>query len=181
VYVTWRAPAAFTAAEPAMDLAATLLGDDKIGRLHRRMVHDERIAQDVHALYYGEELGGTFQISATAKPGVGPERLIHEITEEVARLAAAPPTPAELERIQRTHEAGFLQDLESALRRAILIASYDVLAHDPAYLAKDVARYRAVTAPQIKEAVARHLTVNQRVVLTISPGKKAEEKPEDRR
>jgi len=178
VYLTWRGPAVYTADEPALDLAATLLGDDKVGRLHKRMVHDERIAQDVRAWSYGEELGGTFQITATAKPGVEPERLIGEITEEVARLAAAPPTATELEWIQRTHEAGFLHDLESTLQRAIQLASYDVLAHDPAYFAKDVARYRTVTAPQIKQAVAKYLTANQRVVLTINPGKKAEEKPQ---
>jgi zinc protease len=138
----------------------------------------EHIAQDVAAWFSGEELGGTFEIQATAKPGVDPEQLIREITEEVARLAAAPPSAAELERIQRTYEASFLQRLEPTLQRAIQLAFYDVVAHDPAYFARDVARHRAVTAPQIKDAVARYLGARQRVVLTISPGKKSEDKLE---
>jgi zinc protease len=174
VYLWWRAPAAFTAGEPALDLAAAILGDDKVGRLHKRLVYDERIAQDVSAGYDSEEIGSTFAIRATAKPGVDPERLIAEITEEIGRLAAEAPSAAELERVQRTYEASFLAGLESLLRRAIRLAEYDVVAHDPAYFARDVARYRAVTAPQIKDAVAKYLGAQQRVVLTISPGKKAE-------
>jgi zinc protease len=177
VYLTWRGPAGFTPGEPALRLAASLLGDDKVGRLYKRLVFDEHIAQDVAARFNGDELGGTFQIQATAKPGVDPEQLIREITEEVARLAAAPPTAVELERVQRTYEASFLQRLEPTLQRAIQLALYDVVAHDPAYFAKDVARHRAVTAPQIKDAVARYLGARQRVVLTISPDKKPEDKP----
>ena len=45
-------------------------------------------------------------------------------------------------------------------------------ANDPDYFAKDLARYRAVTPDQVKDAVAKYLKPNARVVLTIRPGKK---------
>ena len=51
-------------------------------------------------------------------------------------------------------------------------AGYDVQAHDPDYFAKDLARYRAVTAAQVQAAAKKYLAPNARVVLTISPGKK---------
>ena len=177
VYLAWRGPAAFTAGEPALDLAAEVLGGGKTSRLYKRLVYREKIAQDVTARLRGEEIGGEFEIVATAKPGVEPQRLIDEITEEIAALAAHDPEPAELERAQAGHEADFLYGLESPLRRAIQLAAYDVQAHDPDYFVKDVARYRAVTAPQIKEAAARYLAPSTRVVLTISPGKKPQETP----
>jgi zinc protease len=172
-YLAWRGPGAFGADEPALDLAAEVLGDGKASRLYKRLVYREKIAQDVSAFLRGQELGGVFEIVATAKPGVEPERLVQEITEEVAGLAAHDPEPGELERAQSAHEAAFLHSLESTLQRAIQLAAYDVQAHDPAYFAKDVARYRAVTAAQIKDAAARYL-VPGRVVLTIRPGKKQE-------
>jgi zinc protease len=177
VYLAWRGPAAFTAAEPALDLAAEVLGGGKTSRLYKRLVYREKIAQDVGVRQRGAEIGGEVQIIATAKPGVEPQRLIDEITEEVAALAAHDPEPAELERAQAGHEADFLYGLEAPLRRAIQLAAYDAQAHDPDYFVKDVARYRGVTASQIKEAVARYLTPNARVVLTISPGKKPQETP----
>lgn len=63
------------------------------------------------------------------------------------------------------------------LQRALLLAEYDVLAHDPGYFVKDVARFRAVTAAQVKDATARYLAPNARVVLTITPGAKPQEAP----
>ena len=176
VYLQWRGPSAYSIEEPALDLASAILGDGKSSRLYKRLVYDEQIAQDVSAGFAGETLGGAFEIEATAKPGVDPQRLIREITEEVAKIATTAPEPKELERAQNSHEASFLNGLESALQRAIKLAEYDVMADDPDYFRADLARYRAVTAAQIKDAAAKYLKPTARVVLTIGPGKKAQEK-----
>jgi zinc protease len=172
VYVTWRGPAAFTPEEPALDMAAAILGDGKSSRLYKRLVFDEKIAQSVRAEFGGEELAGSFEIIVTAKPGTDPKRLITEINEEVAKLSGTAPDAAELDRAINSHESGFLDGLEPTLQRAILLANYDVMAHDPAFFSKDLARYRAVKPDQIKTSVAKYLKPNARVTLTIRPGKK---------
>ena len=172
VHLSWRGPTAYSAEQPAMDIASVILGDGKSSRLYKRLVYDEKIAQDVHVYANAEEIGGELRIVATAKPGVDPKRLKQEISEEVAKLAATPPEAKELERAQNSHEAAFLAGLEPTLQRAIQLAAYDVFANDPDYFAKDLARYRAVTPAQVKAAVAKYLQPNARVVLTIRPGKK---------
>jgi zinc protease len=176
VYLSWRGPSAFTAEEPTLDLLSDVLGSGKSSRLYKRLVYDEKIAQDVRATFSGEQLAGTFQIVATAKPGVDPKRLVQEISEEVARIAATAPEAKELERAQNSHESRFLHGLESTLQRAILLATYDVNVRDPDYFSKDLARYRAVTAAQLKDAAAKYLKPTARVVLTIKPGPKPQEK-----
>jgi zinc protease len=176
VYLTWRSPVAYTPEEAPLDIAAAILGDGKSSRLYKRLVYDEKIAQDVRANNSGEALAGTFQIVATAKPGVDPQKLITEITEEVGKLSAAAPDAKELERAENSHESSFLYGLEPTLQRAITLAAYDVQAKDPDYFAKDLARYRAVTTAQVKDAAAKYLKPTARVVLTISPGKKVVEK-----
>jgi zinc protease len=172
VYLSWRGPTAFSAEEPALDMAAAILGDGKSSRLYKRLVYDLKIAQDVRVYFSGETLGGEFRVVATAKPGTDPRRLIQEITSEIAALAKTAPDSQELERAQNSHESSFLYGLEPTLRRAIKLAEYDVHAKDPDYFGKDLARYRAVTAAQVKEVVAKYLRPNARVVLTIRPGKK---------
>jgi zinc protease len=172
VYLAWRGPAHFTTEQPALDMAAAILGDGKSSRLYKRLVYDEKIAQDVHTFFSAETLGGTFRIVATAKPGVDPKRLTKEISEEVAKLSTTPPDAKELERAQNSHESSFLDGLEPTLQRAIQLAEYDVFANDPDYFAKDIARYRAVTPAQVKDAAAKYLKPNARVTLTIRPGKK---------
>jgi zinc protease len=176
VYLVWRGPAGFTPDEPALDMAAAILGDGKSSRLYKRLVYDEKIAQNVNAGFGGQELAGAFRIVVTAKPGTDPQRLVKEVSEEVAKLASAPPDDKELERAVNSHESSFLDGLEPVLQRAILLANYDVMAHDPAYFPKDLARYRAVKTSQVKDATAKYLKPTARVVLTIKPGKKPEEK-----
>jgi zinc protease len=177
VYLAWRAPAAFTADEPALDTLAAILGDGKSSRLYKRLVYDEKIAQDVRASFDGETLAGTFDIVVTSKPGVDPKRLIKEIGEEIDKLAATAPDSKEVERAINSREASFLNSLERTLSRAILLARYDIQANDPDYFAKDLARRRAVTGPQVKAAAAMYLRQSARVTLTIRPGKKSQEKP----
>jgi zinc protease len=172
VYLVWRGPSHYTPDEAPLDIAATLLGDGKSSRLYKRLVYDEKIAQDVEASFSGETLAGTFEIVATAKPGVDPKKLIKEISEEVAKLSSTTPEAKEVERAQNSYEASFLDRLENTLARAIQLAEYDVFANDPDYFAKDLARFRAVTAPQVKDVAAKYLKPNARFVLTISPGKK---------
>jgi zinc protease len=176
VYLTWRGPAGFSAEEPALDTVAAILGDGKSSRLYKRLVYDEKIAQNVSAGFSGEEIGGSFEIVVTAKPGTDPKRLIKEITEEVAKISTTAPDAKELERAQNSQEASFLNGLEPTLSRAIQLASYAVLANDPDYFAKDLARRRAVTTAQVRDVAAKYLKPNARVVLTITPGKKPQEK-----
>jgi zinc protease len=172
VHLSWRAPTAYSAEQPAMDIASTILGEGKSSRLYKRLVYDLKIAQDVEVYSNGEEIGGELRIVATAKPKVDSKRLIKEISDEVAKLAATAPDAKELERAKNTFEASFLNELEPTLQRAIKLAEYDVMAKDPDYFAKDLARYRAVTAAQVKDVVAKYLKPTSRIVLTISPGKK---------
>jgi zinc protease len=177
VYLTWRGPAAFTADEPALDLVATILGEGKASRLYKRLVYDEKIAQDVAASFGSEALGGTFEVVVTAKPGVDPKRLRAEISEEVARISASPPDARELERAKNTREASFLMSLEPTLQRAIQLAVYSVLAGDPSYLGKDLERRRNVTGALVQTVAAKYLKPDARVVLTIEPGTKPQESP----
>jgi zinc protease len=176
VYLTWRGPAGFTAEEPALDLVAAILGDGKSSRLYKRLVYDEKIAQDVRAGFDGQMIGGDFQIVATAKPGVDPQRLIKEISEEVAKISGTAPDAKEVERATNSQESGFLSGLEPVLQRAIQLAKYDVQGHDPDYFGKDLARRRAVTPAQVKDVAAKYLKPTARVTLTIRPGKKPQEK-----
>jgi len=175
IYLSWRGPQDYTAEDAPLRMLAAIIGQGKSSRLYKRLVYDEKIAQSVSASFDGEQLAGTFQIVATAKPGVAPEQICRELLEEVARIAATAPEAKELERAQNSHESEFLHGLESTLQRAITLAEYDVQAHDPDYFGKDVARFRAVTPAQIKDAAAKYLAASARVQLTIKPGVKPQE------
>jgi zinc protease len=172
LYVAWQTPKVFAPGDAALDLVGQILSDGKSARLVKRLVMDERIAQDVSAGQMSQALGSMFLVVATPKPGVPLERLEKEIDEEIARLAAAPPTDEELQRAKNKLEAGAIFGLEPVGGfggRAATLAGYYLRAGDPGYLDEDLARYRRATAADVSDAARRFLRKDARVVLTVLP------------
>jgi zinc protease len=172
LYVAWQTPKVFAPGDAALDLVGQILSDGKSARLVKRLVMDERIAQDVSAGQMSQALGSMFLVVATPKPGVPLERLEKEIDEEIARLAAAPPTDEELQRAKNKLEAGAIFGLEPVGGfggRAATLAGYYLRAGDPGYLDEDLARYRRATPADVSDAARRFLRKDARVVLTVLP------------
>jgi zinc protease len=172
VHLVWRAPAGFSPESAKLDVTALVLGYGKSSRLYKRLVITDRLAQDVEVFYDDSELAGAFYIIATAKPGAASDKLIAAISDELVKLGKTPPTDEELERVKNAHESDFLYGLEPIMSRAIRLSFYVVRAGDADYLAKDLARYRAVTGKDVSAAVGKWLTPSSRVALTINPEKK---------
>ncbi|HEX9241743.1 MAG TPA: pitrilysin family protein [Anaeromyxobacter sp.] len=172
IYMAWQTPKVFAPGDAALDLAGQVLSDGKSARLVKRLVMDERIAQDVSAGQDSQLLGSMFLLVATPKPGVSLERLEKEIDEELARLAAEPPSAEELERSKNKIEAGAIFGLEPVGGfggRASTLASYYLRTGNPGYLSEDLARYRRATAADVSAAVKQYLRKDARVVLTVTP------------
>jgi zinc protease len=172
LYVAWQTPKVFAPGDAALDLAGQVLSDGKSARLVKRLVMDERIAQDVSAGQMSQALGSMFLVTATPKPGVSLERLEKEIDEELARLAAAPPSPEELERAKNKLESHAIFGIEPVGGfggRAATLAGYYLRTGDPGYLSEDLARYRRATGEDVSAAVRTYLRKDARVVLTVVP------------
>ncbi len=172
LYVAWQTPKVFASGDAELDLAGQILSDGKSARLVKRLVMDERIAQDVSAGQSSQALGSMFLVVATPKPGISLERLEKEIDEELARLAAAPPTPEELERAKNKIEAGAIFGLEPVGGfggRAATLAGYYLRTGNPGYLAEDLARYRTAKGEDVSAAIRTWLRKDRRVVLTVVP------------
>ncbi|HET7824365.1 MAG TPA: pitrilysin family protein [Anaeromyxobacter sp.] len=172
VYIAWQTPRMFAPGDAALDLVGQILTDGKSARLVKRLVMDERIAQDVSAGQQSQALASMFLVVATPKPGVPIERIEREIDEELARLAAAPPSAEELARAKNKIESGAIFGLEPVGGfggRAATLAGYYLRTGDPGYLAQDLARYRLATAADVSEAARTFLRKDARVVLTVLP------------
>jgi zinc protease len=172
VYVAWQSPRAFAADDAALDLLADVLADGKSARLVKRLVMDERIAQHVSAGQESMMLAGTFLLVATPKPGQSVQKLLGEIDQEIERLKREPPQPSELERAVNKTESAAVFSLEPVGGfggRAAALNRYWFQTGDPGFFPKDIARYRKVKPEDVRDAAARWLKKDARVVLTVVP------------
>ncbi|HYG68108.1 MAG TPA: pitrilysin family protein, partial [Anaeromyxobacteraceae bacterium] len=172
LYLAWQTPRLFAPGDAALDVLSHVLAGTKSARLVKRLVMEERIAQDVSASQASSALASMYTVVATPKPGIGLDRIEREIDEELQKIARTPPTAEELERAKNTLESAMIFSLEPVGGfggRAATLANYYLRAGDPGYFDEDLARYRAVTATDVSEAASRWVAHRNRVVLTVVP------------
>jgi predicted Zn-dependent peptidase len=174
--VSWgfRAPIFGDPRLDALDLAGQILAGGKGSRLHRRLVREERLAQDVAFFALGLIGGASIAAGwATARPGTDLERLEAVYWEELERLAREAPSDDELARAKALTEADELGALQRVEDRADRLSMYATLFDDPDLANRMLPRYLAVTAEQIRAVCADVFRPDNRFVLTYLPADQA--------
>ena len=166
----FRAPVFGDPRLDALDVAGQILAGGKGSRLHRRLVRDERIAQDV-ALFTLGFIGGASICAgwATVRPGVPVDRVEAALHEELERLATEPVTDDELARAFALVEADELGALQRVEERADRLSMYATLFDDPDLINRMLPRYLSVTPAAIREVAAATFRPDNRLVLTYLP------------
>ncbi|MEO5704473.1 MAG: pitrilysin family protein [Candidatus Limnocylindrales bacterium] len=154
----------------ALDLAGQILAGGKGSRLHRRLVREERLAQDVALFSMGLVAGASVTAGwATARPGVDLVQLEAAFWEELERMGREPVSDDELARAKALTEADELGALQRVDEKADRLSMYTTLFNDPGMVNSILKRYLSTTAEQI-QAVCRDVFVaDNRVVLTYVP------------
>jgi len=174
IYFGFRAPVFGDPRLDALDLAGQIIAGGKGSRLHRRLVREERLAQDVALFSLGLVGGASVTVGwATARPGVDLDRLEQAYLAELGRIATETPSADELERAKALTEADELGSLQRVEERADRLSMYATLFDDPDLVNRMLPRYLAVTAEQIRDACAAVFRDDNRLVLTYLPAEAA--------
>jgi predicted Zn-dependent peptidase len=184
VYVGFRAPAFGDVRLDALDIAAQVLAGGKGSRLHRRLVREERTAQDVALVALGFVGGASICVGwATVRPGVAVEGVEAALLEELERLGREPISDDELARARALIETEELGGLSRVEERADRLSMYATLFDDPDLINQMLPRYLAVTAEDIRSIAADVFREDNRVILTylpeLAPADSASETDED--
>jgi predicted Zn-dependent peptidase len=170
VYLGFRAPVFGDPRLDALDIASQLLAGGKGSRLHRRLVREERVAQDVALSSLGLIGGASIVVGwATVRPGVDTTRVEAAFLEELDRLVAEPASDDEMARARALVEADELGALQRVDERADRLSMYATLFDDADLINRMLGRYLAVTPGAIQGAARDVFRQDNRVVLTYVP------------
>ncbi|MEZ0240235.1 MAG: M16 family metallopeptidase, partial [Chloroflexota bacterium] len=174
IYWGFRAPAFGDPRLEALDLAGQILAGGKGSRLHRRLVREERLAQDVAVFSMGFVSGASVTTGwATALPGTDLARLETVFWEELQRMTREPVSADELERAKALTEADELGALQRVDDRADRLSMFATLFDDPGLINKMLDRYLAITAEDIRAVAETVFQPDNRAVLTYVPAEAA--------
>ena len=180
----WRSPGNYRPGSAEADMLAIVLGSGGSSRLYRRLVLEDRLAQNVTAYNYAFWLGSAFILNVTAAEGADAQRIERIVDEEVARLLRDGPTEAEVVRARNTMEMRIIRGLEhngDIIDRSGLtidppyggtseqLSECSHLTGNPDCVPAQVAAYRRATPASMRKAAAALFT-DRRILVAAVPG-----------
>lgn len=172
IYRAWNVAQTGTTDIDQLQLFAQVLGGAKSSRLDQRLLHQDKLVDNVSAGAYTSQLGSNFMIMATVKQGVDPARVEAIIDEEVRRLVKDGPTADELSRGKTAFRAGFIRGIERIGGfggKADALAECTVFEGDPGCFRRSLATIDAATAADVRAVGAKWLGPGDHT-LVVEPG-----------
>jgi zinc protease len=172
LYVGWLSPAMYADGDAELDLLSDLLTGGKASRLYRSLVYERRLATEVASYQGSRELGSSFQVIATAVPGVSLDAIERAIHDELARVTTEEMTADELARALALTESAFVSRLQTVGGfggKSDQLNNYNVFLGDPGFFGRDLDRYRNADGGRIRQAAAACLQRADCVTLSVVP------------
>jgi len=165
----WKIPKRRTPDFYALSLAGTLLFEGDGSRLYQKLVKGDESVVSIEGGVDERRGPSALYIFALPKPGEDVNKIRDQIFDEIKRIAADGPTAAEMEKLQNSLCNDAVRGRQSTMYRAQRLAEFALYDSDPHLIDSELDQYLAVTADDIKNAMARHVDVDNRVVLDIIP------------
>jgi zinc protease len=153
-----------------LQIAFDILSAGESSRMYRRLVYDEQSAVAAQAqmlLLEGPSIGFLFGV---ANQGKDVKEVAKGMREVVNGLAAAPPSPGELEKVKNTIVSRLVVGRQTMQQKADAVGAAASLLGDPQRYNTELAKYQAVTAADVQRVVKEYLAEPRETRLFIQPG-----------
>jgi zinc protease len=173
VYMFHHAPALGQPDFEAADVLGYMLSEGKSSRLYRKLVYEERIAQDVTAqVWPTEDCGISFTV-ATARPGVDAETLEGVILETLDDVRRDGLTEREVEGGVNRALRGLVKVMDGVGNRSDAIATAATFLDRPEYVNELFGRVQSVTPDAVLDVARKWLVPERRTTLHVIPRERA--------
>ena len=181
IYRAWNVAQTGTVDVDQLQVLARVLGGAKSSRLDKRLVHEDKLVDNVSAGVFTSQLGSNFIVMATVKQGVDPARVEAIIDEEIERLIHAGASSDEIHLAKTAFRAGFVRGIERIGGfggKADALAECTVFEGDPGCFRQSLANIQATTAANLTAVGRKWLDVGSHTLVVV-PGPRVvlEEEP----
>jgi len=171
----WKIPQRRTSEFYALSLAGTLLFDGDSSRLYQQLVKGDESVVSIEGGVDERRGPSALYIFALPKPGEEVADIREAIFAEIRTIATTGPSEDEMEKLRNSLSNDAVRGRQSTMYRAQRLAEFMLYDSDPSLFDAELGHYLDVTADDIKNAVAKFVNVENRVVLDIVPASDAQE------
>jgi len=167
IYLTWHTPPTYASGDSELSLAAKILGQGRTSRLYKRLVHEEKLAQEISATQMSQQISSVFLVDCTLRPNVEIAQVEKIINEEIAKFAKSGPTKEELQRAKNDYESGFIRSLQrigSWGGKNDMLNRYNHYAGTPGYFRTEYESYMSPSERDVQNTFTRWIGPGRMVV-----------------
>ncbi len=169
VYAAYRIPPFGTREWLIADVLTTALSSGKSSPLHRDLVYERQIAQNVSAGALPTEIDGSVLLTATGRPDTDPEALLAAVDEHLEAARERPLPPEAFERSRNRLLTAYTDQLQSVETRADLLSQSATFLGDPARYTDRLEAYASIEAAEVVSFATAALAPENRAVVTVVP------------
>ncbi len=177
VALVWQGPRKSAHDAAALRVAAALLGDGDSSRLHEALVVKQRLTQTVG---FSADLNAdagllvAYGIAANGQPLAAIDTALQA---EMKRLADAPVSAAELEKVRTRIVTGALVERETPLGQGMAIGDAVIMRGSPDAVNHDLPELQAVTAADVQRVMRQYVVGHPHATIEYTQEKAAEPAP----
>ncbi len=168
IYLAWPTCKIFDRYDAPLEILSDILTGSKGSRLHKKLVIEEELAQDISAFQFSGKYGGHFMFAATVKPGVTIDLIKEIIFNEIEYVTTKGITLKELTRSKNSISSHFIFGLQNLDSLADQLNHYNLYLGEPNSFSFDLNRYLSVDENSIKNVCGNYLR-NPYLELLITP------------
>ncbi len=174
VYRVWNIPQYGQADAERLTLLSQVLGGSRSSRLDKRLVFQDKLADNVASGAWSSLLSGLFFIQVDVKQGVDVAAVEKALDEELASLLAEGPSEGELNQARTVLKAGFVRGIERIGGfggKADALAECAVFTGNPGCFRDSLRELAAADVPALVAAGRRWLSQGDHT-LVVQPGER---------
>jgi zinc protease len=175
--MAWHGVRATDPDRAALDVVERVLGDGETSRLTLDLVREHEVASEVSADNAWTIDPELFTIYARARPGKTVAALEERIDAVLRTLADTPVPDAELDKAKTRLRADLVRSLKTVSGKANRIGFAEIVLGSHRALAGLETAWQAVTAADVRRAIATYFKPDLRTVITLDPTKPPPETP----
>lgn len=168
LYLAWHSDKGYGYDDAAMDIIADILAGSKNGKLHKKLVHELQIAQDVSAFQYSAKYNGVFFIIVSLNKGINKSAALDAIQEIIENIIKDGIEDKDLVRAVNSYKSSFIYSLQNLDTMTNQINNYNCNLNEPNSFLYDIERYNKLTTNDLVSVIKKYLIQN-RLELTILP------------
>ncbi len=162
-----------------LDIASTILAGCSSARLQRRLVIREEVASSVDAQLTPFRDPSLLRIAITCARGYDADHVMRILDEELAGLAANPPSEAEVEKAKAVAETDFWSSLVEVDGKAEALGHHQTVMGDFRSLMSQAEALAQITPADVARVVRTYFVKEQRTVVIAEPSEPDEDEELD--